>query len=99
MINVSEKVKSYLVKYPTLKDNDLKLIATIWLDEFKALGFSEDEAKKFLKPISEGKLTKSGSIIRNRAQLQERDPEMRGTGYNERMKLQKPVQEDLGYNV
>lgn len=99
MVNVSEKVKTYLVKYPTLKDNDLKLIATIWLDEFKALGFSEEEAKKFLKPIAEGKLTRSGSIIRSRAQLQEKEPEMRGTIYNERMKLQKPVQEELGYNV
>lgn len=94
-----EIVKHYLEKYPHLRDDDNKLIATIWLADVKKLGFVADQINGFelLGLISRGKLSNPESIRRSRQQLQEQNISLRGTSYKAKQKHQSEVKAELGY--
>ena len=95
-----DRVKDLLISKPHLKDCDKRLLATIWWKDTMALGYDPLtlNTTQFLHLLAEGKLTRSESVRRSRAKLQEEVPELRGKKYNDRKGLSKAVQTELGYN-
>ena len=65
-----DKVEMLLIKHPSLRDNDNKLIATFW---FKQLGDSIDNMQGYdlLKQFAEGNLTNAETIRRLRQKIQQ----------------------------
>ena len=99
-MKTKDKVIKWIVKYPTLRDDDNRLCANIWAEEMSDLGFGGDNvpAIKFLELYSANKLTPAPSIKRARAKLQEEDASFRGGKYMLRQnKLQRQWRKDLGY--
>ena len=97
-MKTKEKVKYYLDKYPSLKDDDNRLCSNIWLEELNDLNVMTKDNFIFLKLYAENKLTSAPSIKRARAKLQEEEPKYRGRKYNLRKGiLQDKWRKDLGY--
>jgi len=97
-MKTKEKVKYYLDKYPSLKDDDNRLCSNIWLEELNDLNVITKDNFIFLKLYAENKLTSAPSIKRARAKLQEEEPKYRGEKYNLRKGiLQDKWRKDLGY--
>ena len=99
-MKTKDKVKHWLNKYPSLRDDDNRLCSNIWAEELTILGFGHIEAPifEFLRLYSNNKLTSAPSIKRARAKLQEEEPEYRGKKYNLRNGvLQDKWRKDLGY--
>lgn len=79
-----DKVMYLLKKHPHLRDDDLKLISTIWYHE---AGLKETEtmtAFEFLQKFSLGSFTHPESIRRVRAKIQEQYADLRGKSYKSR---------------
>ena len=94
-MKTKDKVKYWLDRYPSLKDNDNRLCSNIWSDE---LGSEDITAQDFLSLYAANKLTSAPSIKRARAKLQEEEPKYRGEKYNLRKGiLQDKWRKDLGY--
>ena len=94
-MKTKDKVKYWLDKYPSLKDDDNRLSANIWSEE---LGSADITAQDFLALYAANKLTSAPSIKRARAKLQEEEPKYRGEKYNLRKGiLQDKWRKDLGY--
>ena len=97
-MKTKEKVRFYLDKYPSLKDDDNRLCSNIWLSELNELNGLDISASDFLKLYAANKLTSAPSIKRARAKLQEEEPKYRGEKYNLRKGiLQEKWRKDLGY--
>ena len=79
-------VTGYLERYPHLRDNDERLIATIWHIELLDRGVNSKDITGFrlLEYFSNGELTNPESIRRSRAKLQEENVHLRGLKYKER---------------
>ena len=94
-MKTKEKVKYWLDKHPSLRDDDNRLSANIWSKE---LGGADITAQDFLALYAANKLTSAPSIKRARAKLQEEEPKYRGEKYNLRKGiLQDKWRKDLGY--
>jgi len=97
-MKTKEKVRHYLDKYPSLKDDDNRLCSNIWMSELNDLSGLDILATDFLKLYAANKLTSAPSIKRARAKLQEEEPKYRGEKYNLRKGiLQDKWRKDLGY--
>ena len=98
-MKTKEKVKHWLTKHPSLKDNDNRLCANIWAEEIENLVFvDQTNITGFLKLYASNKLTSAPSIKRARAKLQEEEPKYRGEKYILRKgKYQDKWRKDLGY--
>mgnify|MGYP000701637090 CR=1 FL=1 len=99
-MKTKDKVIKWIVKYPTLRDDDNRLCCNIWAEEMSALGLGDIDVPyiKFLELYSANKLTSAPSIKRARAKLQEEEPKYRGEKYNLRKGiLQDKWRKDLGY--
>mgnify|MGYP003649360237 FL=1 len=99
-MNTKDKVKYWLDKHPSLRDDDNRLCSNIWSEEVTVLGFGHIEAPifEFLRLYSNNKLTSAPSIKRARAKLQEEEPKYRGEKYNLRKGiLQDKWRKELGY--
>ena len=94
-MKTKDKVKYWLEKYPSLRDNDNRLCSNIWAVELIEKGFN---VSHFLVVYAAKKLTSAPSIKRARAKLQEEEPKYRGEKYNLRKGiLQDKCRKDLGY--
>ena len=94
-MKTKDKVKFWLKKDESLKDDDERLCANIWAKEIKDLNYQN---KDFLELYSRKQLTFAPSIKRARAKLQEENPKYRGATYNKRQgKLQNEWRNSLGY--
>ena len=94
-MKTKDKVKYWLNKYQSLRDDDNRLAANIWSEELIEKGF---EVSQFLIVYACSKLTSAPSIKRARAKLQEEEPKYRGEKYNLRKGiLQDKWRKDLGY--
>lgn len=81
MFQIKDKVEQYLTKYPHLRDDDNKLMASIWEAEYNAKrnkSTKDIPAWDFLFEFSKGSLTSSESVRRCRQKLQEENPHLRG---------------------
>ena len=99
-MKTKDKVIKWIVKYPTLRDDDNRLCCNIWAEEMSDLGLGDIDVSyiKFLELYSANKLTSAPSIKRARAKLQEEDASFRGGKYMLRQnQLQKKWRKDLGY--
>jgi hypothetical protein len=85
-----KEITYFLTNKPHLRDNDLKLLATIWWNEVKdkRLDTKTMSAHDLLDMLADGKLSNPSSIRRCRAKLQEVNPSLRGKRYTNRKKDQ-----------
>ena len=96
-MKTKDKVKYWLEKDPSLRDNDNRLCSNIWAVELIEKGFN---VSHFLVVYAAKKLTSAPSIKRARAKLQEEEPKYRGDKYNLRKGiLQDKCRKDLGYDL
>jgi len=87
-----ELIKQLLRDYPHLRDDDNKLIATIWKMELKP---SSHTALEFLQLYADKQLTNAESIRRCRAKIQELNPGLRGVKYQGRQQAAKETIEQI----
>ena len=68
-------IKSYLIQYPHLRNDELKLISTIWQRELKIKSFhlKQRTAFEFVKMFSNGKLTPIEKILEIKNEIQEKN--------------------------
>jgi hypothetical protein len=93
---LEKKIKFWLDRDSTLKDNDLRLTANIWHTELAQLGGVKED---FLKFYASGKVSQAPSIKRERARIQELEPKYRGLKYAKRQgEYQDKWKKDLGYD-
>jgi len=89
-------VLTFLTKHPHLRDDDNKLLATIWANEFGGKDkCKEFTAFSFLEMLSKGELLNSESIRRMRQKLQEENENLRGPNYAKRKSKEAKVKRDL----
>jgi len=89
-----ELVIQLLNEFPHLRDDDNKLIATIWKRELKTRDLT---AMGFLQLYADKMLTNAESIRRCRQKVQELMPELRGSKYKARHESAKQTVDQL-YN-
>jgi len=92
------RVRHLLEKYPHLRNNDYKLIATLFkMDIREKLKQNPKEAlaMDFFKLYASEKATNAQSVIRIRCKLQEEFPHLRGDVWYERHAEQTRVIKDL----
>ena len=77
-LNLKDRVLKMLNKWKSYRDNDHKIIASIWLADCKRLGVREETVFTFLELYASGKLTNAESIRRIRQKLQEHLPHLQG---------------------
>ena len=94
----TKQIESYLIKYPPLRDDDNRLICSIWkweIENILKLNYSSLSADELLKMYASHKLTSSESIRRTRCKLQELKPKLRGLKYEERQKATQKVKKEM----
>lgn len=101
MFEIKDEVIKLMQKRPDLRDDDNRLAAVIWWEECKRLGRPMDKmtAADFMQIMIDGKVSSLESIGRARRKVEEEHPELRGATYEQRQRLQKKAQADLGYPV
>lgn len=83
--NIKNRVTLLLKKYEHLRDDDNKLIASIYYNMAKMrIKDNQYSAIEFLGDFSKGIYPSPESIRRCRQKIQEQDPSLRGASYNER---------------
>lgn len=104
-INMQDKVKSTLIKYPNTKDCDPYLLYYIWESELKdinlaySLNIDNIPLTTFLRLWKDKKISHPSAIMRARRKVQEKYPETRGDVWKQRHSKQIEVQKQLGYRV
>lgn len=90
-------VEKLLTEQPHLRDDDNKLLASVWYIEIKQRKLIPEKITGFkvLGLIAEKKLSNSESIRRSRAKLQELNVNLRGNIYYERHKHKADVEHEL----
>jgi hypothetical protein len=90
-------VMYYLETCENLRDNDEKLIASIWNIELRRNNIDSKNISgfAFLKHFADGNLTNPESIRRSRAMIQASLPELRGKSYKDRQNKSNDVKDDL----
>ena len=94
MKDIKEKVIFLLVKYPSLRDSDTRLIATFWHNELNEKS-KDINGFDLLQKIAKGELSKSESIRRVRCKLQEENPELRGKLYVDKQLLAEHITNNI----
>jgi len=91
--STKEMIRNLLIERPHLRDQDERLIATIWLrftpDAKEISGYD------LLERYAEGKLPKAEAIRRSRQSIQENDPIYRGALHEERRKYSQKVKDNI----
>jgi hypothetical protein len=96
MKDIKEKVKTLLIKHPELRDDDFKLIATLYSVQSGGWNALKNiSAFDFLINFANHKYTSFESITRVRRKLQEEDENLRGAKYLERQLLEKKVRKEI----
>jgi len=89
-------VYNLLNKYPHLRDNDQRLVASFHTFEMGGTSVCKSmSAYDYLNAIIEGKLTNAESITRARRKVQENYPELRGKKYYQRKLAESKVREEI----
>ena len=95
---VIEKIQSLLMSHKHLRDDDNKLIATIWhwqIQKKYKKHIDNMSAMELLKYYASRQLASAESIRRSRAKLQEMHESLRGQKYEQRHKTSEQVKKDL----
>ena len=90
------EVYRLLMKYPHLRDNDQRLVATFHNYEVGGTKIlSSMTAIEYLNAIIESRLTNPETITRARRKVQEEYPETRGGKYLKRKKAEYEIREQI----
>ena len=92
---VMDEVEKMLLLYPSLRDNDERLMANIW---YKFIGdntLTYTSGFNVLSMLSKGKLPSYESISRCRRKIQELKPKLRGEKWTERQKRAKKIKKEI----
>lgn len=97
---IKEKVQQLLTTVPHLRDDDNKLIATIWNQEIgkDAEGKSKTRSMSafdMLHAMSNGQLTPADAITRARRKVQEQNWDLRGKSYRSRKNKQEETRKSI----
>jgi len=93
---VKDRVKALLEKHPHLRDNDNRLIATVWKFDMLNKNLSRNTtALDFLNLYAQNKLTNAETIRRVRQKIQEENPDLRGTVNEARQKEGEEVRKEI----
>jgi hypothetical protein len=94
---LKRKIMWLLTSFEHLRDNDIELVNTIWIDEMENLVASPKHLtwEDFLKVHH--KLSRADSICRYRRRLQQLYPSLRGKTYKHRKAKEQEAKEELGY--
>jgi len=88
--NFQELVQNLLENNPELRDNDLRLVANIWWMNLNGVlkhrfqQYELDSFKSLLEMYAKGDLPNEQSIRRVRRKIQEENPNLRGSVYEQR---------------
>ena len=90
-------VEKLLTEQPHLRDDDNKLLASVWYIQIRNMNFLPAQITGYdvLEMVAEKKLANSESVRRNRAKLQELKPNLRGKIYYERHNHKADVKQEL----
>ena len=81
-----EYIEYYLINHPHLRDDDNKLVASIWKTELSRSGNLKELSALFvLQKLADGEISNPQTITRARRKLQETRPQLQGLKYKERM--------------
>ena len=93
LFSVVDDVELFLTKYPSLRDDDERLMANIWHSH---IGNLEDvDAKEILHMLAKHELPSYESISRSRRKIQELNPNLRGDKWIERQKRAKKIKKEI----
>ena len=93
LFSVVDDVELFLTKYPSLRDDDERLMANIWHSH---IGNLEDvDAKEILHMLANHELPSYESISRCRRKIQEINPNLRGEKWNERHKRSQKIRKEI----
>ena len=95
LFSVMDEVEKMLLMYPSLRDNDERLMANIW---YKFIGdntLTYTSGFNVLSMLSKGKLPSYESVSRCRRKIQELKPKLRGEKWTERQKRAKKIKKEI----
>ena len=93
LFSMLSEVTKLLTKYPSLRDNDDKLMANIWCNRIDNL--SNETATNVLIMLAKRKLPSYESISRCRRKIQELKPELRGNKWVQRQSRAKKIRKEI----
>ena len=90
-------VEKLLTEQPHLRDDDNKLLASVWYIQIKQMNFlpARITGYEVLEMVAEKKLANAESVRRSRAKLQELNSNLRGKVYYQRHKHKSDVELEL----
>jgi hypothetical protein len=90
-------VEKLLTEQPHLRDDDNRLLASVWYIEIKQMDLNPINmtGSEVLSLIAHKKLGNAESVRRSRARLQEVNPKLRGKVYAQRHKHTDDVKDEL----
>ena len=95
LFSVMDEVEKMLLMYPSLRDNDERLMANIW---YKFIGdntLTYTSGFNVLSMLSKGKLPSYESVSRCRRKIQQMNPELRGEKWTERQRRAKKIRKEI----
>ena len=93
LFSVINEVEKYLIKYPSLRDNDERLMANIWNKHLGDVTLINGD--DVLKMLARKELPSYESISRCRRKIQSTNPELRGKKWVERQKRAKKIKKEI----
>ena len=81
---IMELVEVHLKMHPAMRDDDMLLIANIWMTQIGPEKADKMTGRDFLKGFADNHFYNPESIRRMRQKLQEKDPLLRGKRYMKR---------------
>lgn len=96
---IKDRVTYLLETKPHLRDDDGKLIASMWWQDLRKRGINAHDISAFhlMEMFIANQITHPESIRRERANLQKNNAELRGENYELRKGNQGDIRKDLGY--
>ena len=89
LLSMLDEVTKLLTKYPSLRDNDERLMANVWKSHIGNL--ESKNAFDVLHMLSKHQLPSYESVSRCRRKIQQTNPELRGEKWTERQSRAKKI--------
>jgi len=90
-----DKVEKLLIKHPSLRDDNSRLVVNIWFDELKDHDIVINEDIKKVLTLITRNFTSGETITRTSRLIQETDPTLRGKNWDKRQAHTKNVKEEI----
>lgn len=90
-----EMVKDLLTKYPDFRDSDTKLMAHVWRKDLWGRINLMSAQELLINLAARSDLSSWSSITRYRREVQELNPDLRGTKYKEKQEKQDEVKAEI----